>query len=192
MEQTMLPERITQLLDGELNPAEAAELQRYLAQHPEHNETYRAVRRADHLLRTASAVMVGPEVGFTSRFEARLAHYKPQKAWHIWAGLSVLLVGTLIFLAIGIFVGGLTILNTWSTLIDMRLLYYWLGTLGETINQARALLEAIGLFLRVVLIAASQPVFWISLPIAGALAWLWVRLLKTPPERLSTSVDMLV
>jgi len=181
MERTTFTDKVTLWLNDELSPAEIAELEAHLAEHPDDYDTYLAVRRADSLLRTAAMLVVVPERGFTARFERRLADYKPRRAWQRWLALSVLMLIAVVLVSVGAIIGGVTLLNTWATIIDMQIFYYWLGMLGQTINQARALIELGGVFLKISLIAISYPAFWVTIPVTGVLAWLWLRLLTTPP-----------
>ncbi len=192
MERTTFTDKVTQWLDDELSAAEIAEFEGYLAEHPDDADTYQAVRRADSLLRTAAMLTVIPERGFTARFERRLADYKPRRAWQRWLALSLLLLIAVALVSAGAIIGGVTLLNTWATIIDMQIFYYWLGWVGQTVNQVRALIELGDVFLKIGLIAVSQPAFWVIVPVAGLLTWLWLRLLTTPPRRLSTTTNLLV
>lgn len=192
MEHTTYTEKIALWLDDELLPAEVIELQTHLAECQACTRTYQAMQQLEQMLRSAATVIAEPAPGFTGRVQTRLAYASPRRRWRMWAGLSVLLVSSMTMLAAGLIIGGLALLSTWANLIDSQLIYYWLGTFGETINQIRALVILGGLILRVLWITGSQPAFWVLVPVTGALAWLWVYLLKNPIQRLSTTVDMLV
>lgn len=192
MKPTTFTEKVTQWLDEELSDAEIAELETHLAEHPDDQETYLAIQRADTLLRSAARLMAVPERGFTARFERRLADYHPRQAWRMWLGISLLLLTAVALVSVGAIVGGVALLNTWAAIIDMELAYYWLGQLGQLVNQARALIELGDVLLKIGLLAVSYPAFWVTIPLTGVIAWLWLRLLTTPPQRLSTTTNVLV
>ncbi len=192
MEHTTFIEKISLWLDNELSPAESAELQAHLAICPACNQTYQAIQRVDSFLRQASVVVLEPVSGFPARFQTRLTAYHPKSRWHVWAGLGVLFVGTLIFLLIGLAIGGVTLLSAWATLVDMQVLYYWLGAFGEMILQIRTLIAAGSVILKIIFIAISQPVFWLTIPAAGGLAWLWLRLMRASYRHLPAAVEMII
>lgn len=188
-------DKIALWLDDELNSADISDLRTHLAQCPACHETYLAVRRADSLLRQAATVLAEPAPGFTARFESRLATYQPRRRWQVWLALGALLLGSFSLLALGAVLGGVTALNLWAYLLtafDMQFSYYLLGQLGELVYEARYLINLISALASLVTIIVTHPVFWISLPIAAALSWLWVRMLKLPYQRIPTMVDTLV
>ena len=192
MDEMRLIDMMTASADGELTPTEESELQAYLARSPEQQTAYQALQRADQFLRSAAGVMVEPEPGFTTRFERRLAYHQPRPVWQTWLGLSILLVGTVTIFSLVAVVGGITLLSTWASLLDMQPTSYGLNLLGEFINQIRTLLTLLGLVVRVISITLSQPVVWLAVPLAGGLGWLWLRLLKAPPGRMLTTARMFV
>ena len=192
MEHTKFVEQISLWLDDNLEPTEITELQAHLAQCTACNETYQAVRQADHLLRTAATVMAEPAPGFRTRFETRLAYHKPRRAWHVGLGVSILLLGGFVLLAAGVVAGSLTLLSAWANLIETQLVYSLLGEVGQMVNQARVVINLGELLFRIAFRTMSYPIFWISIPFAIGLSWLWVRMMRTPYQPLPTMADMLV
>lgn len=191
MEHTIYLEKISQWLDHELAPADVTELQAHLSQCPACQETYLAVRRADTLLRRAATVMVEPIPGFTTRFESRLAAYRPGRSWQAWLALSVLLLGSFGVLAAVALLGGVALLNFWANLLNFQISYYLLGQLGQLVYQTRNLVTLITVLLQLGFTVVRHPLFWVSLPVAGALGWLWLRLMKTPHPGLPTTANIL-
>jgi hypothetical protein len=100
------------------------------------------------------------------------------KRWHLWLGLTVLLVSTLVFVGLGVIVGGTILLGAGSTWLTWPTLYYWLGEAGGFVNQIRALINLGGLFFKVAFIAMSQPLFWGFVVVTIALTTTWVRVLQ--------------
>ena len=127
-------ENISLWLDDELSPAEVSELQTHLMTCPACRQTYQAMQQVHEFLHEASMVMAEPSPGFNTRFETRLAQ-PPAKRWGMWLGMVVLLVSTLLLITVGVAVGGLTLIGTGTTLLDMRTFYEWLGYLGEIFHQ---------------------------------------------------------
>ena len=121
--------------------------------------------------------MAEPAPDFTTRFESRLARH-PQKSWQMWLGLSVLLLSTLSFFAVGAILAWLSLVGVSSNLIDLSAIYYGLALLGATVNDVRALVNFAGIGLKVALLTMLQPLFWVYVFVAIGLAALWVRLMQ--------------
>jgi predicted anti-sigma-YlaC factor YlaD len=191
MEHPTYLEKISQWLDNELPPAEVTELQTHLSQCSTCQETYLAVRRADTLLRRAATIMVEPTPGFTTRFDNRLASHRLRRPWQAWLALSVLLLGSFSLLTAGALIGGVALLNIWANLLNVQISYYLLGQLGQLVYQTRNLVTLITVLLQLGFTVVTHPLFWVSLPGAGALGWLWLRLMKTPYPSLPTTGNIL-
>jgi hypothetical protein len=184
-------ENISLWLDDELSPAEVSELQTHLMTCPACRQTYQAMQQVHEFLHEASMVMAEPSPGFNTRFETRLAQ-PPAKRWHTWLGMVVLLVSTLLLITAGVAVGGLTLIVTGTTLLDMRTFYEWLGTLGEIVNQLRAFINLGGLLFKVAFIIISQPLFWVYVAATLGLIWLWVRVIKLAYRRAPLTIEIFV
>ena len=184
-------ENISLWLDDELSPAEVSELQTHLMTCPACRQTYQAMQQVHEFLHEASMVMAEPSPGFNTRFETRLAQ-PPAKRWGMWLGMVVLLVSTLLLITVGVAVGGLTLIGTGTTLLDMRTFYECLGTLGEIVNQIRAYINLGGLFFKIAFIIMSQPLFWVYVVVAIGLIWLWVRVIQLAYQRTPLTIEIFV
>lgn len=185
-------EKISMWLDGELPPGEAGQLQKHLAHCTACQHTYQAMQHVHALFRHASTSLTGPEPGFTGRFETRLARHTATERWRLWAGLSVLLLGTFFFAAAGAVVGGVALVSAGATLFDTTTLYYGLGLLGERVNEVRLVVNLAGLVVKVALLTMRQPVFWGVLAAAAGLAGLWVRLVRSVYRQKTVPVHILI
>lgn len=192
MEHTNFSEKMALWLDNELPPVETVELQTHLAHCATCRATYQVLRQADSLLRQAATMMVEPTPGFTARFETRLAHHQSRRRWQVWLGMSALGLGSLLFLVIGLTGLGLTLFSSWSTLMNVNLLYYGLGELGGWVSQLRVLVNLGGVGLKVLVITMRQPLFWVSIPAVAGLSWLWVWLLKLPARQFPSATGMMI
>jgi predicted anti-sigma-YlaC factor YlaD len=177
MKHDTFTEKISLWLDDELTPAEIKELQQHLTGCPACQQVHQAMAQVHNLLHQASTYIVEPAPGFTTRFESRLAH-SPQKSWQMWLGLSVLLLSTLGFFAVGAILAWLSLVGVSSNLIDLSAIYYGLAFLGATVNDIRALANFAGIGLKVALLTMIQPLFWVYVFMAIGLAALWVRLMQ--------------
>lgn len=184
-------EKISLWLDDELSPAEVTELQQHLAGCPACQQVHQTMVQVHSLLHQASTIMAEPAAGFTTRFESRLAHH-PQKTWQMWLGLSVLLLSTLTFFAVGAILAWLSLVGASSNLIDLSAVYYGLALLGATVNDLRALANFAGIGLKVALLTMLQPLFWLYLFVAIGLGALWVRLMQGLYRRAEIPVQLFV
>ncbi|MDX1521345.1 MAG: hypothetical protein R3264_06935 [Anaerolineae bacterium] len=189
-EHTNIIEQISLWLDDELSSAEIGDLWTHLSTCQSCTESYHAMRRADQLIRQAAAVMVGPEPGFTARFETRLATYAPRRRWHTWAGASVLLLSSAGLLAILAVFGTLTALDLWSALVNQQLSYYLLAEIGMLFHFMRIALNWGGIAVQTALITMGQPIVWLLIPAAIGLSWLWVSLMKGAFSRVATTARL--
>ena len=179
-------------LDDKLNPTEIVELQHHLAGCPTCQRLHQAMLQVHDLLYNAAAYLVEPTPGFSSRFETRLAHHQAQWTWRTWLGLSVLLLGTLLFFAVGAVLGWLSLVGVSSALFDVSVLLYGLGFVGATVNLLRTWLNLGGLGLEVALLTMRQPLFWVFVLVAIGLAALWVRLMQSLYRRVPTTVQLFI
>jgi predicted anti-sigma-YlaC factor YlaD len=177
MKHDTFTEKISLWLDDELTPAEVNELQQHLAGCPACRHVHQAMAQVHSLLHQASTLTAEPAPGFTTRFERRLAR-QPQKSWQMWLGLSVLLLSTLSFFAVGAILAWLSLVGVSSNLIDLSAIYYGLALLGATVNDIRALANFAGIGLKVALLTMLQPLFWVYVFVAIGLTALWVRLMQ--------------
>ncbi|MEW5957388.1 MAG: zf-HC2 domain-containing protein [Chloroflexota bacterium] len=190
MQHDTVTEKISLWFDDELNPAEITELQHHLAECPACLHTYQAMQRVHHLFQTASRLLVEPAPGFVARFETRLAYHRPHGRGHMWLGLGVLLLGTLVFFCIGMAMGGAALVGAGSNLLQVSTLFYGLGLVSEVVDQTQLYLNLAGLGLSVALLTMRQPVFWGLVLLAIALAGLWVRLMRQIYRRASPAPVM--
>jgi hypothetical protein len=132
-------------------------------------------------LHHAARVMVSPTPGFTERFETRLAHYQPQKAWHIWLAMFGLAAGALFILSVTVLFGGVTIYNLGTSIPvpNGQLAFNALLYVINSANNARFFLDLGLLFLKTSLLTMQTPIFWGLAVIAVALALMWVRVMRT-------------
>ena len=186
-------EKISLWLDDELSSAEVAELQMHLSECAACRQMHQTMRQMDGFLRKASAVMVEPQPGFSTRFETRLAQQQDLKRWRIWAGVGVLLIGTLVLITLAAVAGGvLTLIGTGIVLPDLRLVYEWLGVVGGIVNQIRAYLNLGGAVFKFILFAMSQPLFWGYVVVAVALTGSWLRVMHMLYRRTPVTVALVV
>ena len=190
MQHDTFTEKISLWLDDELSPAEITELQNHLTQCTACQQVHQTMVRVHHLFQTASAIMLEPAPGFSGRVEYRLAHHRPQKSWHLWLGLSVLLLGSLFFFAAGAMVGWLTLINSGGLLIDPGTVYYSLGILGGLVNDIRAAVNLGGMGLKVAWLIMGQPLFWIYVLVAIGLTGLWAGLMQSLYRRASITTQL--
>jgi predicted anti-sigma-YlaC factor YlaD len=175
--------KISLWLDDELNPTEVTELKAHLAGCSTCRQTYEAMRRVDHLLRTAATVTVVPSSGFVERFEMRLVQYRPDKPWRIWLALGGLLLGTLFVFSTWAIVGGVALVGVSISLLDVGLLYQWLATFIESVDMLRVFLNLGSLFLKAGYIIMKQPLFWVAGFVALILGGIWVRVMQILSRR---------
>jgi predicted anti-sigma-YlaC factor YlaD len=192
MKHDTFTEKISLWFDDELNPTEITELQHHLAECPACQHTYQAMQRVHHLFQAASTFWIEPSPGFAPRFETRLAHYRPGSRWHMWLGLGVLLLGTLVFFTIGAVVGGTALMGAGSNLLQVSTLFYGLGLVAEAADTARLYLGLADLSLRVALLTMRQPVFWGLVLMAIALGGLWVRLMQQIYRRAPMMIELFI
>jgi hypothetical protein len=136
--------------------------------------------------------MVAPSPGFSTRFEARLAHYNPHSRRQMWLGLSTLLVGTMFFFSLGAAVGGLTLVGVWQNWLDINTVYYGLGFLGTMANNMLTLVNLVRLVLKVALLTMSQPIFWGFVAVAIALTVTWIHFMRQIYRREPVNIHTLV
>jgi anti-sigma factor RsiW len=191
MKHDIFTEKISLWLDDELTPAEISELQQHLARCPACQHVHQAMAQVHSLLHQASTYVAEPAPGFTSRFDSRLARH-PQRSWQMWLGLSVLLLSTLSFFAVGAILAWLSLVGASSNLIDLSAIYYGLAFLGATVNDIRALANFAGIGLKVALLTMLQPLFWVFVLVAIGLAALWVRLMQGLYRRAQIPVQLFV
>jgi predicted anti-sigma-YlaC factor YlaD len=192
MQHDTFTEKISLWLDDELNPAEITELQNHLAECSTCQHFHQAILQVHNLFHTASAYMVEPQPGLSSRVRSRLAHQPTQKSWHMWLGLSGLLLGSLFFFAVGAVLGWLSLINASGTLFEMGTIYYGLGILGTTVNDIRAIVNLLGMGVKVALLIMSQPLFWIYVLIAIGLTALWVRVMQSVYRRTPIGIQIFI
>lgn len=170
-------EKISLWLDNELSAPEVAELQAHLVDCPACQHAFQALQQVDSLLRSGASVIVAPPPGFTTRFETRLAQQQAGHNGHVWLGLGVLFVGTLVLFVLGGIVVG-TFVTAGVNLLGIDILYHGLAGLIVSANTLAVWLNLASLFLKASLITMSQPLFWGCALVAIGMAWLWLRLLK--------------
>ncbi len=192
MQHDTFTEKISLWLDDELNPAEITELQDHLAKCPTCQHFHRTALRVHNLFRTASAYMVEPQPGFSSCVQNRLASRPAQKSWHLWLGLSGLLLGSLFFFALGAVLGWLALINASGTLFELGTIYYGLGILGTTVNDIRAVVNLLGMGVKVALLIMSQPLFWVYVLMAIGLTALWVRVMQSVYRRAPIGIQIFI
>ncbi len=192
MQHDTFTEKISLWLDGELSPAEITELKGHLAECPTCRQVHQAMVRVHYLLHQASAVMLEPGPNFSSRLQTRLAHHRPQKSWHLWLGLGVLLVGSLFFFAVGAVLGWLNLMNTNGALVELGPIYYSLANLGGLVNNVRAMVNLLGIGVKVAWLTMTQPLFWIYVLLTMGLTGLWVRLMQSLYRRVPLTVQFFV
>ena len=179
MQHDTFTEKISLWLDNELSPTEIRELKAQLAGCPTCRQMHQAMVKVDRLLHDASTVMLEASPEFSSRLQTRLARHRPQKSWHLWLGLSVLFLGSLFFFAVGALLGWLSLISSGGTLIELGPIFYSLASLGELVNNVRAMVNLLGMGLRVAWLTMTQPLFWVYILLAIGLTALWVRLMQS-------------
>ncbi len=192
MQHDTFTEKISLWLDNELSPTEISELKAHLAGCPKCQQVHQAMLKVHHLLRDASVVMLEASPDFSSRLQSRLAHHRPQKSWHLWLGLSVLLLGAFFFFAIVAMLGWLSLMNTSGTLVELGPIYYGLASLGGLINNVRAMVNLLGMGLKVSWLTMTQPLFWVYILLAIGLTALWVRLMQSLYRRVPLTTQLFV
>ncbi len=184
-------EQISLWLDDELSRPETLALQQHLQQCPACQQTWQAMQQVDTMFRRAAVDMAEPAIGFTSRFEKRLAHRRLTRR-HTWLGLIILLMGTLFFTGISAVTGGIALISAGSSLLDISIVYYGIGLLGSTVSEVRLFANLAELILKLALLMMSQPLFWAYVAVAMGLAALWVRLIQTAYRRTPVVVQMIL
>jgi len=192
MEHEKFTEKISLWLDNELSPAEITELQIHLTRCAACRQIYQAMQRVDDLLRRAAAVMVEPTPGFSPRFEARLAQYTPYDQRRLWWGMIVLLLGVTFFFVLGAALSSTLLVSLRSIFFSGGILYPWLAALIESANNLWTFINLGILFAKTCLIIFSQPLFWVCVLVAIALAGLWVRMMQLIYRRSPINVELLV
>lgn len=191
MNHDIFTEKISLWLDNELSDSEEAELQVHLAGCPTCQHTYQALQRVDALLHGGASMMFAPAPGFTARFETRLAQHQARSNGHVWLGLGVLMLGTLLlFIVAGLVVS--TYVSAGTHLIDVAILYHSLADLIRSANTLSVWFNLVGLFVKVSLITMSQPLFWGYALVALGLTWMWLRIMKFVNRQTSTIVELLI
>jgi anti-sigma factor RsiW len=176
-------EKISLWLDDELDTTEQMKLRQHLSECTDCRQAYEQMKHVDQLLRHAALVMVAPAPGFVHRFEARLADYRPQKMWHIWAALSALLVGALLVVSVWAISSGLALVGLASTVLNVQLLTQSLFVFADTAADFRLFTELGALVLRASLITMRQPVFWGFVVVAAATGGLWAVFMRQLYQR---------
>lgn len=184
-------EKISQWLDDDLDTTEQMKLRQHLSECDHCQHAYEQMKRVDQLLRSAALVMVAPSPGFTHRFEARLADYRPQKLWHIWVALVALLFGSLLFVVAWGIWGGLTLVSMGSVVLNTRLLTQGLFLVADTAEDVRLFGELGVLVVKTSLITMQQPLFWGFVIVAAASVGLWFRLMRQLYQRGVISAKMI-
>ena len=184
-------EQISLWLDHELSPAEETELQTHLAGCPAFQYSYRAMQHLDEMFHQAATALISPPPGFRGRFETRLAHYHPHRPWHLWLGLSVLLLGA-VFFATGTLSAGIALVGAGSSMLDISLVYYGLGLLGSAVSEVRLAATLAELAVRVSLMVMRQPVFWAYLLAAIGLTGLWFHLIRSVYRKAAVSIQIML
>lgn len=190
MQQDTFTEKISLWLDNELSPTEISELKAHLAGCPTCRQVQQAMGRVHHLLHDASAVMLEASPDFSSRLQTRLAHHRPQKSWHLWLGLSVLLLGSLFFLAVGAVLSWLSLMNTGGALVELGPIYYGLASLGGLVNNVRAVVNLLGMGVKVAWLTMTQPLFWMYILLIIGLTASWVRLMQSLYRRVPLTTQL--
>lgn len=175
-------EKLSLWLDNELGPAEVTQLQAHLNECAECSRVYQAMQRFDSMFRVAATHMVEPQTGFSARFEARLVQQQQAKRWQTWAGVAVLLVGS-VAMAMLLAIAGLLLLGLNPNSLNLWLVYYWLGTLGEVVNQARACVNIGSALAWVIFITMKQPFFWGYVAVALMMTGLWAWIMRLTYQR---------
>ncbi len=179
MPNDLFTEKISLWLDDELDTAEQMHLREHLLECAHCRQAYQEMKHLDQMLRGAALVMVAPAPGFARRFEARLAEARPPKLWHIGLVLVALLVGSLVFLAVWGATSGLAAVS----LVNIRLVSRSMYFVANSVDDLRLCAGLGVLVLKTSLITMEQPLFWGFVAIAGALAALWVRLMRQLSQR---------
>ena len=190
--QDMYTEKISLLLDDELNTAEIAELHTHMAQCLHCQNAYQGMRHVDQLLVNAAKIMVAPLPGFAHRVEIRLAHHHPKKAWQIWLALAALVAGALIFLVFWAITGGITLYSLGQSMLDTGLVVQGMVVVIDTADNFRFLFNLGGLALKASILTMKQPLFWGCVITAALLAGLWVRIVQSLFKRGATIVEMML
>ena len=174
-------EKISSWLDNELTEAEAADLQHHLRQCQTCQATYHELNQMHEWLRRAALVMAAPAPGFTGRFETRLAHYHPQKRWHLWLAVLGLALGAIFILAATALFGGAALYSLSASVpaLNGQLAHTAVVYLINSANTARFFLGIGLLFLKTSLLTMQTPLFWGMVVVAAASAWLWVRVMRS-------------
>lgn len=179
-------EKISLWLDDELDKAEIAELQSHLAQCPSCQRIHQAMRRVDQLLHRAT--MANPPAQFAAGVESRLARRTSLKPGHIGLGLATLLLGGIFFITVGTM--GLFSLGT--VLLDAGIVSNCLVALTDSLNNLWSYINLGGLFLETSLLIMRQPLFWGYMIVTLALAWLWIRLIRSIHRPAPVTVDTMI
>jgi predicted anti-sigma-YlaC factor YlaD len=183
MTHTKYTEQISMWLDNELDPAKVEELQAHLTECSACSQFYQAMQQVNRVLQ--KAVMVEPSPGFTQRFETRLAQHQ-LKQGRMWLGMTILGITTVVlFVAAGIM--GWMAFAAWNTSWILPTLYYYLGQLGEMVNETRAMVNLGALLLKATLMTMQEPMFWGFAAVALATIATWVRVMQVIYRRMPLS-----
>jgi predicted anti-sigma-YlaC factor YlaD len=167
-------EQISMWLDNELSPDKVAALQSHLAECSECTRFYQAMVQVDQVLN--NAMMVEPSPGFTRRFETRLEQQQIRQG-RMWLGMTILAVSTLaIFIAAGVF--GWMVFAAQGTDWLLPTFYTYLGRLGGTVNELRAVVNLGSLFLKASIMTMQEPMFWGFVVLTLALMATWARVMQ--------------
>jgi hypothetical protein len=104
----------------------------------------------------------------------------------------VLLLGAFFFFAIVAMLGWLSLMNTSGTLVELGPIYYGLASLGGLINNVRAMVNLLGMGLKVSWLTMTQPLFWVYILLAIGLTALWVRLMQSLYRRVPLTTQLFV
>ncbi len=170
-------EKISLLLDGELNATEATELKAHLADCLTCRHTYQAMQHVHQLLRNAATVMAAPKPGFPHRFQVRLAHRRG-KPWQVALAIGALLLGTLFLVSAWAVMGGITLVTMSAAVFDVSFVDQWLVTFIELVGRLRVFFNLGSLFFKAAFITIQQPLFWGCVVVAVILMGLWVRVMQ--------------
>lgn len=192
MTQDKFTEQISSWLDGELSPAEVTELQTHLSRCATCQHTYQQFQAMDHWLRNAAAVMAMPAAGFSERFEARLAAYRPPQLWQLLLAVGALVIGAVFVLGGWAIAGGLTLVSVSTTVFNTSLLSQSLISFIESTDSLRFTAEMGLLVIRSSIITMQQPAFWGFMALAVVLALVWVWLLRQLMQRGAITANLLL
>lgn len=171
-----LAEHMSQWLDNELPPKQAAALSQHIETNTEAQQLYQRMQQVDAIFQEAATTVMAPPRHFHNRVEAQLMHLKPISRWRIIMGLSVLVLGLVFFIALG---AGIAVTNLPATLPNASVVNDGLDTVVRSINFIQVVADFGGLFAKTIFIALQQPLLWGYLVLAGGLTYLWVRVMQT-------------